>query len=480
MSILSQFTGWATNLEGSKLRYSLRTKLTFSYVLIILICVAIISISSNVLFESQFKNYVIKQQEQKMAETVSLISKRFNDLGDWDIGYIASIGMNALENGMIIKVKDAADNTIWDATIHNDGLCRDMLTSMQQNMESFFNRQEGGYVENSYEITSRSKIVGSVIVGYYGPYYFSDSDLYFINTINSLLIWAGAASLAIALLLGIIMSNQISKPISRVIGKAQEISRGLFGEKIQEKSNTKEIKLLADTINNLAETLRKQQDFSRQTSLDIAHELRTPLTTVQGNLEAVIDGVMELDMKRIEVLHSEVLRISRLVDDLGKLAHYESEDFRLNKSEFDVSSLIGSIIKTVENDFTKEGKQIVFFGGKEMVFADKDKISQVIINLISNAIKFTKTGGKVEISVEGNSGAIRIKVKDSGIGISKEDLSRVFERFYKSDKARASQTGGAGIGLAIAKSIVLAHGGKIALNSEPGKGAEFIITLPRH
>lgn len=468
----------AINLGGNRLRYSLRAKLSFSYILIILICVAIISISSNLLLERQFRNYIIQQHEQEIDETVSLINQRYIELGNWDIGYIESIGMNALEKGMIIKVKDDTGFTIWDATVHNGGLCQDMLTSMRQNMQDYYD--EGGYEENSYALIENSKPIGEIIVGFYGPYYYSDSDLFFLNSLNTLLIWAGVISLVLALTLGIIMSNQLSKPISRVIQRAGMISKGQFGEKIEEKSNTKEIRLLVDTINNLAESLQKQQNFSRQTSLDIAHELRTPLTTVQGNLEAVIDGVMKLDEHRIEVIYDEILRINRLVDDLGKLAHYESENFKLNKSTFDITQLVKRIIKTFESDFTKENKKLVFNGDTEEIFADKDKISQVMINLIANALKFTKENGKVEISVVGNIDSTNVIIKDNGIGIPKEDLKKIFERFYRSEKSRNRKTGGAGIGLTIVKSIVLAHDGKIKLNSELGMGSEFIIILPKN
>ena len=471
---------WATNSDANRLRYSLRAKLSFSYILIILVCVAIISISSNLLLERQFRNYIIKQHEQKTQETVSLINQRYIDVGNWDIGYIENIGMNVLEHGMIIKVKDDTGFMIWDANVHNDGLCQDMLTSMRQNMQDYYNESEGGYVENSYPLTENSKTIGTVIVGFYGPYFYTESDLFFLNNINKLLIWAGVISLVLALMLGIIMSNQLSKPISRVIERARLISKGLYGSKIHEKSKTKEIRLLADTINNMAEALKSQQNFSKQTSLDIAHELRTPLTTVQGNLEAVIDGVMELDAHRIDVIYDEILRINRLVDDLGKLVHYESEGFKLNKSTFDLSQLVKRIIKTFESDFAKDNKKLIFVGDDELIFADMDKISQVVVNLISNALKFTGANGKVEIHVKSYSNKSEIIVKDNGIGIPNEDLKNIFERFYRSEKSRNRKTGGAGIGLAIVKSIVLAHEGTIKLNSESGMGSEFIISLPKY
>lgn len=470
---------WDISLEANKLRYSLRTKLTLSYILIILICVVIISIASNILLEKLFRDYVINQQEQQAQDTVLLINQRYNTAEKWDVSYIEDIGMNALENGMILKIKDADNNVIWDATIHNNGLCQQMLTSMRDNMQNYFSEREGGYVEKSYTMTGDMEQIGTVTVGYYGPYYYTDSDLYFIKTINNLLVWTGIVSLILALILGVIISNQLSKPISRVIDRAGEISQGLYDNKIIEKSKTKEIRLLVDTMNNLADTLKRQQEFSRQASADIAHELRTPLTTVQGNLEAVIDGVMELDGNRLEVLHDEILRINRLVDDLGKLARYESESFVLNKTKFDISELIKRSINAFESDFIKENKEITFCGQSEEIVADKDKINQVIVNLISNALKFTKSGEKVEICVNGYRDTTEIIVKDNGVGIAEEELPNIFERFYRADKSRNRNTGGAGIGLTIVKSIILAHKGTIQIKSMLGVGSEFIIILPK-
>jgi two-component system, OmpR family, sensor histidine kinase BaeS len=421
---------------------------------------------------------VIKQQEKNAEETVLLINQRLSSGKKQDLGYLDDIGMNALEKGMIIKVFDNDGKTIWDATIHNNGLCEQMLTSMQSNMQNYYSKEEGGYVEKIYILEGDSQPVGNVIVGYYGPYFYTDSDLYFINTINTLLIWAGIASIILALILGIIISNQLTRPILRVIQRAKLIAQGQFEKMISEKSNTKEIVLLSETIHNLSETLKKQQEFSRQTSLDIAHELRTPLTTIQGNLEAVIDGVMKPDKHRIELLHEEVLRINRLVDDLGELAHFESESFVLNKSKFDLTRLIEKTVKTLENYLHNEGRKIIFNGQRAEILADRDKIKQVVINLLSNALKYTKPGGKVEIDVKKHHDHIILTVSDDGIGISKEELPNVFDRFYRVDKSRNRMTGGSGIGLTIVKSIVDAHGGEIKVNSKKDFGTKFIVKIP--
>lgn len=460
------------------MRHSLRTKMSLSYVLITVVCVGIVILLANALLETQFRSYVKTQQQHEAKGTVSQITERYKKVDGWDAAYIENIGMNALENGMIIKVTDSGGTVIWDAATHNNGLCQQMLTSMSFNMKSRYGKWEGGYQETNYDVSSGGGSVGTVSVGYYGPFYYTDNDLYFINSINRLILWAGVASVILALGLGTVMSRQISRPISRVIDKAQKIARGLYGSKIAERSSTTEIRSLVDTVNNLAETLQAQQQQSRQTSMDIAHELRTPLTTMQANLEAVMDGVMELDQNRVKVLHEQVLRINRLVDDLAELARYESRNTVLDKSRFDLSELIENVILHAENDFSKEKKTLTYEGESCEVTADKDKISQVLLNLLSNALKFTRPGDGVTVTLKQHKADAEITVRDTGIGVSQEDLPHIFERFYRSDKSRSRKTGGAGIGLAIVKSIVEAHGGSIEVKSVPNDGTMFTINIP--
>lgn len=452
--------------------------MSLSYVLITVVCVGIVILLANALLETQFRSYVKAQQQHEAKGTVSQITERYKAADGWDTAYIENVGMNALENGMIIKVTDSDGTVIWDAATHNNGLCQQMLTNMSFNMKSRYSTWEGGYQETDYDVNADVGSVGIVSVGYYGPFYYTDNDLYFINSINRLILWAGVASVILALGLGIIMSRQISRPISRVIDKAQMIARGLFGSKIAERSNTTEIRSLVDTVNNLAETLQSQQQQSRQTSMDIAHELRTPLTTMQANLEAVMDGVMEMDQNRVKVLHEQVLRINRLVDDLAELARYENGKTVLDKTRFDLSALIENVVLHAENDFAKGNKTLAFKGETCEITADRDKISQVLLNLLSNALKFTQPGDSVTVTLKQHKTEAEITVADTGIGMAQEDLPHIFDRFYRSDKSRSRKTGGAGIGLTIVKSIVEAHGGAIEAKSVPNEGTEFIISLP--
>ncbi|MCM8900292.1 HAMP domain-containing protein [Caldicoprobacter algeriensis] len=461
------------------MKYSLRTKLSLSYVSVVIVCVFLTSVLTNLFLEKQFKEYVIENQERKNKEIVFLISQQYKPGGRWNTDVIENIGINALEQGMIIKVVDSGGKVIWDAMTHNNGLCQQMLEHMARNMASRYPNWEGGYVEDKYPVTYNLSEVGRVEIGYYGPYYFNDNDLAFINTLNRLFVGVGIISLFLSLFIAAFMSKRLSTPISRVIEAAHKISKGYYQDRITEKSSIKEISQLTKTINDLAETLEKQEMLRKRLTADVAHELRTPLATLQSHMEAMIDGVWEPDIDRLKSCHEEIVRISRLVGDLEKLAKYESENLILNKTRFDVSELIRHIIKNFEMDFINKRLDIRFYGQREIVFADKDKITQVIINLLSNAVKYTPEGGRVEVRVEDSGDVINIIVKDTGEGISPEDLPYIFERFYRADKSRNRLTGGAGIGLTIAKAIIEAHKGTIRANSRINEGTEFIVSLPK-
>lgn len=461
------------------MKYSFRTKLSLSYIAVVLVSVLLISIMMNQLLDKHFRDYIIQNQELKNKAVVSQVSQQYKAGGIWNTEAIENICINALEQGMIITVKDVSGNTIWDARAHDNAQCEEILSDMADNMHSRYPHWDGSYVENSYPITSDSGDIGTVTIGYYGPYYFNDSDLEFISTINRLLMGVGAFSLVLSFLVGSIMAKRLSSPISRVIDTAQMISKGYFNDRITEESSTIETAQLTETINNLAETLEHQEILRKRLTGDVAHELRTPLATLQSHMEAMIDGIWEADTERLKSCHEEIIRINRLVGDLEKLARYESENLILHKTNFDISKLISQIIKNFENEFVAKGIELDFEAKEEMIFADKDKISQVIVNLLSNAHKYTSSGGAVAIRIISTADKTEIHIKDTGNGISPEDLPMIFERFYRADKSRNRLTGGAGIGLTITKSIVEAHKGSIQVSSIASKGSEFIIKLPK-
>lgn len=459
---------------------SLRTKLSLTYAMLALLLVGIISFFVNYFFKIQFNDYVIAQQKQTNQNIVNLVDKQYDaSTGKWDVSAVENIGMNALDQGIILKVRDLSGNTVWDATVHNNGLCMQMLQQMEKYTESQNPHLKGGYAQTQYDLTDNFKKVGEADIGYYGPYYYTSNDVGFLNKINTILVAVGAASLILAFLLGAMMSKRISRPIAKAIRAASEISKGNYKQRIEEKSTTREIRQLNATVNDLADSLEKQQKLRKTMAANISHELRTPLANLQSSLEAMIDDIWEPSGERLESCHEEILRINRLVGDLEKLERAEAENAVLNIEKIDLTELARHIVHNFEPDFYKKGVKLILIGHAVTIRADKDKISQVIVNLLSNALKYTPEGGHVEIEVKSTVYSAELIVRDTGNGISPEDLPNIFERFYRADKSRNRLTGGSGLGLSIAKAIVEAHGGSIGVTSELNKGAVFTVQLPK-
>jgi signal transduction histidine kinase len=193
----------------------------------------------------------------------------------------------------------------------------------------------------------------------------------------------------------------------------------------------------------------------------------------------MIDGTWQTDIARLENCHDEVIRISKLVGDLEKLTLLEQGNQLLNLERIDIDTMLQRIVSNFQRDFQAKNVALTLVAGTVHLMADEDKLSQVFINLISNALKYTEVGGKVNISTAIIGSNLEVTVSDTGIGIAAEDLPFIFERFYRTDKSRSRETGGSGIGLTIAKSIVEAQGGKITVYSTPGEGSRFIVTLPK-
>lgn len=463
------------------MKFSLRTKLTAAFLAVTLMLFALISIFANFLLDKQFREYVIGQQEKDNLTIVSTIANRYPDWGNlWDADGLENIGVNALENGLMLRVMNKDGTILWDAMEHNSGMCVSIIQNMAQMMQNQYADFKGGYVEKLYPVIVDGNHVGNVAVGYYGPYFYSDNDIQFLNTLNKLLQLAAILAMLISLILGVYMARQLSIPIRRVTTTAGQIAQGNLADRVEERSTTAEIIDLTATINSLADTLEKQETLRKRLTADVAHELRTPLATLQSHLEAMIDGVWEADVTRLQSCHEETVRLSKIISSLEELTRYDSENLKLDIGWFNVAVLLQRIATNFESEFRKKDIKCILNVTEQHLEADEDKISQVFINLFSNALKFNTVGGSVHITLTGTDHQIQVVVQDTGTGIPAEDLTYLFERFFRSDKSRNRQTGGSGIGLAIVKSIIDAHHGQISVESVLDQGSVFTVRLPRN
>lgn len=247
-----------------------------------------------------------------------------------------------------------------------------------------------------------------------------------------------------------------------------------------------------DEVDKVGGVIVVLQDITEQQRLDnmrrefvanVSHELRTPLTTIKSYIETLLDGTLEdkkVSKEFLEVINNESDRMARLVKDLLELSRLEYQQIEWKEEEVSLDTLIKEVIKKLNIEAKNKEQKLEYFmtSNVPQILVDRDKIQQVLLNIIGNAIKYTQKGGSVSVYLGSVYDNVYIKVIDTGLGIPKKDLSRIFERFYRVDKARTRELGGTGLGLSIAKEIIEAHGGDITVNSQFGKGTEVIINLP--
>lgn len=308
----------------------------------------------------------------------------------------------------------------------------------------------------------------------------------FYKSVNESLRIAIPIALIISLLASWVISRQVAAPLKRLFVAVQHIAGGQYHERIPLPENLSgyqmdDIQRLSLGFNNMAENLEQTENMRRQLIGDISHELRTPLTTIKGSLEGLMDGVLPADKTTYEQIHSEADRLERLVEDLQELSRIEGGAYILNLSTLNLSESIQTVSRHLQPIFQDKNIRLAINLPQALpsVMADPDRLEQILVNLLSNAVNYTPEAGVIEISTAKEDNMVRISVHDNGIGIAAEHLPHIFTRFYRIDKSRARPGGGSGIGLTISKHLVEAHGGRIRVESAGiGKGSTFSFTLP--
>ena len=293
------------------------------------------------------------------------------------------------------------------------------------------------------------------------------------------LLIAGLVSLLISILVALILSYSIAKPLAQLTHASEEIARGHYDQEIPVRGSD-EVARLARSFNRMAREVKRARQRERDFVADISHELKTPLTSVQGFSQALLDGTVE-EMEGVrraaQIIHEEADRMARLVGELLELSKLESGQIELARGPLNLTELLRRCVARFTARAEEAGIRLrVDLPALPLIHGDPDRLERVFSNLLDNAIKFTPEGGKVDLTARKGDEAIEVTVADTGVGIPREDLPHIFERFYRGDRSR--RAGGTGLGLAIAREIVIAHGGKIEVKSEVGRGTRFTVTLP--
>lgn len=303
----------------------------------------------------------------------------------------------------------------------------------------------------------------------------------FRDSFNDALAYALIASGLAALAVSLVFSRSIIAPLQAMMKASQRIANGHYDERVRV-AGSDELAQLGRRFNRMTERLEQTETMRRQLLGDVSHELRTPLTAIGGYMEGLIDGVLPATPETYEQVRHEALRLGRLVDDLQELSRVESRSFQLNCRSLALDVPLGTAVKRLGRQFEEKDVALTLSLPTDLppILADEDRLTQILTNLIGNALAYTPAGGAVTVSAQRRGGELRIVIKDNGIGIPPEHLPHIFDRFYRVDKSRSRASGGgSGIGLTIARHLVEAHGGRLQAESEgEGRGSTFTFTLP--
>ncbi|MFC1996759.1 sensor histidine kinase [Chloroflexota bacterium] len=284
----------------------------------------------------------------------------------------------------------------------------------------------------------------------------------------------------ISIIAGILLSRSVSAPLSKLADAAHSIGQRDLTQRVEVRG-TQEIREVARAFNEMAGDLQLAEMLRQNLLADVAHELRTPITVVQGNLQAILDDVYELDKAEIAQLYDQTRQLTHLVDDLRELAQAEARQLPMEMIPVEFGVLVAEVAASYEPLAENQGIELRTQTPEDLppIQGDPTRLIQCLQNLLNNAFRHTPAGGSVDLRIQEQAGYVHLSISDNGAGISPEHLPHVFDRFYRVDPARTRQTGGTGLGLAITRAIITNHSGEITAQSEgEGQGSRFTVKLP--
>ena len=331
---------------------------------------------------------------------------------------------------------------------------------------------------NGIPIQSGDKTVGILLIN--RPVYrIGAPGSAFLDRVNLQILIGALAAIAMALLLAIFLSRTLTRPIRELTIATQDVATGNQARQVPVRSHD-ELGQLASSFNRMSADLARSLDLRRQMTADIAHELRTPLSIIVGHAEAVHDGVLPPSAETFEIIREEAGRLEHLVDDLRTLSMADAGELKLSMQACSVGELLQGAEKVYAHQARQKGISIEtrIEAGLPEIQLDAQRMKEVFRNILDNALRYTPDDGSINISAGRAGQGIEIRIKDSGPGVSADDVNKVFERFYRTESSRTREEGGSGLGLAIARSIVERHGGRIWAESQRGRGLTVAIRLP--
>lgn len=442
-------------MNGRPRRWGLRARLVVAFVAVALLGTVITTIYSSVSLTSHLEDSARTRLHNSAAHFGDVAAVVSED-GRWDQQAIEQLHHLAQLEFLAVGVYGA------------DG-------------ERVLYHPPSGPVEAGAQVTAPvlagDRRIGTVVVSRDDGSLFSAEEIQLREELLRMHIVSGVLSAAIAVLAALLLAVTLSRPLRSIRAGAEAMGAGELDTRVPE-SGGDEMRSVAAALNRLAETLQQEEGLRKESVQDLAHELRTPVMGILARVEAAQDGVLDDEAANLSAMHDEALRLARLLDDLSALAEAERPGLLLQTEPVDLAAVAGAQTAAFADAFAGKGIELVADVRPAVVDGEPKRLEQIVVNLLSNALRYTDCGGAVTVTVRPDGDHAVLEVRDSGIGIAPEDVPRVFTRFWRGEKSRSRETGGAGIGLSIVKELAQAHGGDVTVESEPGRGSAFRVSLP--
>ncbi|MEP6921445.1 MAG: ATP-binding protein [bacterium] len=466
--------------------HSLRARLivmTLVVAVIAVVCVGLLSRSMTLL---EFRTYITNKGDTELEPLRAQLVEHYRQQGSWkDVQPL--LGRLAATTGKRLILVDPERKVIAKAPLQSSQ--DEIIITPTHDLTWRRKQLQNGVVvademvlknvPNVQLADSRGIVVGAVYVAPPPLEPKRRPEEAFVRALNRTLLLAALISAAVALLFAIVLSRRILRPVAALTAAVRRMENGELSQRVDATSKD-EIGELGRSFNSMADSLTRAEQLRRNMVNDVAHELRTPLTNIRCQIETMQDGLAEPTPAVIDSLHEEAMLLHHLIDDLQDLSLADAGQLSHHPHSIGVKAAVTLAVNSMQPRVRDAGISMKIGIPEDCpdVLADSKRLGQVLRNLLSNAISHTPRGGLIEISGSPAGSYVELSVADTGSGIPRADQSLVFERFYRTDASRNRATGGAGLGLAIVKQIVEAHGGKIHLQSEVGKGTTVRFTLP--
>ncbi len=423
-----------------------------------------------------YEDYLYTQGSRVMP-VMDLLSTNVDDMVLWfvdSLGQIVFTGGSGLEDVEEHAVTAENGRYILPQSIR-DQLAAEGMVSEQGRLDGFFRMDHCTY--GIAMKTSGGEFLGAVIASTG-----SEGMSELLEAMNKTVLMSTLWIMLAALVAVYFITERLVAPLRSMSRAAKSFARGQFDARVPVVGSD-EIAELAEAFNNMAENLAKIDEMQRSFIANVSHDLRTPMTTISGFIDGILSGAIPEEKREyyLGVISGEVRRLSRLVSALLDISRMQAGERKFTMANFDVCELARQILISFEQKIEDRKLDVTFECDLDRmeVSADRDAIHQVLYNICDNAIKFAYEGGKYEIRITEKEKKISVSVFNEGIGIPEADVSRIFDRFYKSDKSRGLDKTGVGLGMYISRTIIEAHGERIWAESEHGKWCRFTFTLPK-